>query len=144
MTNQQLFDKVVNHLLTQLVRSEVDRYSLKRCLYFGPNGIRCAIGALMQDTPQNRLLEGKSAADRLVLQACGLEVDQHNLASDLQWVHDNQLVAEWETELQLMAKKYNLEWNWMKQDRIAIPDDEVIPETERTEELHTKELVCRI
>lgn len=51
MNNQEAFDKVVAHLKTQKKRS-TESLSLKagdKCLYRGPNGLKCAIGCLIPD-----------------------------------------------------------------------------------------------
>ena len=46
MLIQEIFDTIAVHLLKQGVRS-VNSYGV--CLYRGPNGLRCAISALIPD-----------------------------------------------------------------------------------------------
>lgn len=49
MTAQEVFDAVATHLLTQNARS-VTEDSPGTCLYRGPEGRKCAIGALIPDS----------------------------------------------------------------------------------------------
>lgn len=48
MKDQEAFDIVVNHLKTQKQRSFFP-YSGNTCAYRGPNGLKCAVGALIPD-----------------------------------------------------------------------------------------------
>lgn len=53
-TNQVIFDKVAKHLLTQKVQCA---NSAGNCMYRGPNGLKCAVGALIPDEEYSPLMD---------------------------------------------------------------------------------------
>lgn len=97
MTPQEIFDTVARHLFTQGERSaepvldddgeEIDT----ECLYRGPDGRSCAIGALLPDAAYRKDMEGRGAA-----QLCRQWSDvlpawmppNVDLLEDLQIIHD--------------------------------------------------------
>ena len=87
MTNQELFDTVVNHLVAQ-GRPAMDNSS-GDCFYRDGLGRKCAIGCLIPDDKYHTGMEGRaviSCPD--VAGAAGLALDQLDLARALQTVHD--------------------------------------------------------
>ncbi len=107
MTNQDLFNTVYRHLLTQGVKA-IDPQT-EKCLYRGPNGTKCAIGCLIPDDRYFPALEGRSVSyNDLAAKAAGIDLDQINLAVELQVIHDSYPVAEWDKRLQSVARRNNL------------------------------------
>lgn len=103
MSKQQTFDKVAAHLRQQQAVSEDPNGD---CLYRGPNGLKCAIGALIPDNMYSADFEGQSA-DKIawVLDQLGHDVD---LCIDLQHVHDWEDVAYWNEALESVADRHGL------------------------------------
>lgn len=59
-----MFDKMLEHLRAQGCRS-VDEFD--SCLYRGPNGTKCAVGALIPDEKYSKDMEDISASGLLNL-----------------------------------------------------------------------------
>lgn len=92
MTRQEMFDKVVNHLLTQNKRCSVeDVYYTNglKCLYRGSSGLKCAIGCLIPDDKYDPMMEGMVAYNLVEHYKLSEYVPDVNLANRLQEVHDN-------------------------------------------------------
>jgi len=49
MNKQEFFDKVARHLLTQNAKSIEAFERNAKCLYRGPNGMKCVAGCLIPD-----------------------------------------------------------------------------------------------
>lgn len=112
MLMQEIFDKVVDHLLTQGARS---RYH-GDCQYHAPDGRKCAIGCLIPAERYKPEVEGHSARavalawpDVFEPGVAAWMLDDPRLTRDLQWVHDCQEPHHWATELLWLARLYNLE-----------------------------------
>lgn len=109
MTNQELFDKVVAHARAQKCRSyDPDNGN---CLYRGPGGTKCFIGALIPDDKYDpKMDEDRLAAGAdCVREAAGYEgLSATNLACQLQGIHDSRAVEVWEEQFQEVAKDFNL------------------------------------
>jgi hypothetical protein len=115
MTNQELFDFVVGKLREQNKKSidpEIMREDKPLCMYRAPDGCRCAAGWLIPDDKYNRHMEGKRI--ETVIEAYKpfkldlREPRQLMLISDLQRVHDNFEVSDWERGFQNAAHSYSL------------------------------------
>jgi hypothetical protein len=106
-TAQEVFDHVVNHLRKQGQRS-LDRHGHWQCAYRGDNGLKCAAGCLIADDEYDASFEGNGwrglFLEKLVPEA------HIALIAQLQYVHDSGVVAEWEDEFWICAKKFNLEY----------------------------------
>ena len=104
MTDQEAFDIVAHHLLTQRERSE----NHGMCAYRGRNGLKCAIGALIPDSDYHPGLEGRGACEvrwkLRVLQSVNVD-----LLSDLQKLHDKKPPVEWTKGLRAIARDYRLD-----------------------------------
>jgi hypothetical protein len=113
--NQELFDKMVTHLLTQKEQS-LDPISGK-CMYRGGHKTMCAVGCLISDEFYSRDLEYQSAFSAPVREAImrSNSIKLHDstimLLRGMQRVHDNHTPSRWTEELKREADKYNLEWN---------------------------------
>jgi hypothetical protein len=116
MTRQETFDLAAKHLLTQNVRSEGDiivngrKAPTPGCRYRGPNGTKCAIGALIPDKYYEPNLEGLACDVYPVsntLRALGHDVE---LCRKLQLVHDARAPWTWGYNLRILAEEYDLEY----------------------------------
>ncbi len=129
MKLQEVFDKVAQHLLKQCKQSS-NRYHLDAgdeptCLYRGPDGLKCAVGCLIDDKAYHQGLEGSSvlALDvREALSASGIPVSHGltyeaeqdptvQLLSALQSIHDNRSPKDWHSQLWRVAKEFRLTWS---------------------------------
>jgi hypothetical protein len=111
MTNQELFDKMATHLLTQGEKS-VDE-SRNKCLYRGPNGLKCAAGVLISDEAYSESLEGEIVSDpnvQFALKTSGVEDCQMYLVEELQLVHDTHWAESWAVALSSVAQKFHLKF----------------------------------
>lgn len=116
MTQQEIFDKVSSHLLTQNAKSEDDG----ACLYRSPTGLKCAIGALIPDglydpvienVPiDNIYIEPGTKTLQNILREIGCDANLDFL-TDLQAIHDDFNPHEWEERLKILADEYELIFN---------------------------------
>lgn len=119
MTKQEAFDASTGHLIRQARKSaNTGIYSgdTTQCLYRGPDGSKCAVGALLTDeeVEHMRLKMGpdfNSKRISVVVRYCtvpslaGLDVV---FLCSLQDIHDNNAVRDWPGALRFFAKKYGL------------------------------------
>jgi len=113
LTTQEVFSKVAIHLLTQNEKSEDPDGD---CLYRGMGTTKCAIGCLILDKFYTRDLEYKvpnpkfpSGSVCIAMSRSGVNERDFELTQDLQKIHDNWMVSDWESQLTVTAKDYNLE-----------------------------------
>lgn len=96
MNAQEIFDKVATHLFAQGVRCfDTDADA---CVYFGPNGMKCAVGALIPEADYRDEIEGENAADAMDIlaphsQFCADIRAHEGLLTELQNTHDR--VTSW-------------------------------------------------
>lgn len=106
-TAQEVFDQVSKHLLTQNKKSKPE--SGVGCNYRGIENTKCAAGCLISDEEYKPEFEAKYWA---TLIDRGVVPKNHQyLISDLQLIHDNYEVENWEKSLKTLAKNYKLEYN---------------------------------
>jgi len=110
MNRQEIFDTVAKHLLTQKVKSKA-----AICLYRGPNGTKCAIGALIKDEFYDiemeclgGLLVNSSAQWALKQSGVRFSDGLWSFLSQLQEIHDEHEPETWKDELDQFAKKHSL------------------------------------
>lgn len=103
-TEQQVFDQVAKHLLTQNEKSMHPKSKL--CLYRTSGGLKCAAGALISDEEYSPLMEMGSW--RTLIRRHGVSKHCAALISDLQYLHDGYTVSEWRDGLRRLARQYNL------------------------------------
>ncbi len=103
MTAQEVFDKVVEHLLTQNARSCA---ADQTCAYRGERGLMCAAGCLIPDDQYDESMEG---IDWLKLD---LSDAHRDLIDNLQSVHDGIEVAYWKEHLRDVARDHKLEFKF--------------------------------
>ena len=108
MTEQELFDRVAVHLLTQRATAR-STTNPGACLYHAPDGKKCAIGVLIPDELYDFRFENRTV-DALpvdVLEKLGL-VGKIGLALALQNVHDQCDVDNWVAYLDVVAEDHDL------------------------------------
>jgi len=118
---QSVFDKVATHLLTQNCKSVEDG----ACLYRAPNGMKCAIGALIPDELYDPVFEGqavfaffnKSKTEYKALkeilfpsgETCfSTQQECEDFYTILQRIHDEDPIDLWKDALCNFAKKWDL------------------------------------
>ena len=119
-TDEGVFEFVKQHLLTQGQKSS----SSTSCYYKNPKGLSCAIGCLIENEFYNDNLEFKNGDDPIVIDAVTKSlpnwVINKNMLLDLQVVHDEYEVEEWEWKLQ------ELEEQTFHREELLRKDDEEI------------------
>ena len=105
MTEQELFDKVSNHLLKQNKHS-MD--SDKSCKYRGNGGRMCAIGVLIPDELYHPWMDSGCTLMRIT-EIIDLR-EHYELCCRLQDIHDFDGPAEWPAELADLAEEFGLKY----------------------------------
>ena len=110
MDTQQAFEMAVKHLRKQGRRSL--QYGAITCMYRIPeSGLKCAVGALIPDELYQESFEGVGIV-RLIDTFDEInklfENVNFKLLEDLQNIHDNYEVTNWENELQELSIVYGL------------------------------------
>jgi len=123
LTMQEIFDTVVQHLLTQNEKS-VDTFR-GTCLYRTPDGKKCAVGALIPDDEYNVSMESTGDVHSLVynhsdlcpksLLAYRTNESFMDLLLTLQRVHDNLEPKTWPSRLRELALHWGLEDTVLRQ-----------------------------
>lgn len=115
MTPQEVFDKVAKHLLTQKAKSMGEDEDT--CMYRGANGLKCAVGILIEDDEYSPRMEMGvltllSGSDHVPCPASVYErlMPHTSLLSSLQQVHDANPVEGWEDSLKETAELHKLNW----------------------------------
>lgn len=129
MTDQEIFDKVTTHLLKQNQasrHSSLDGRALSACMYRGPDGLKCAVGALIPDGVFDKYIAdadsflNSTAIDGLpdailyesqIISTEMLVLERQrrmNILRVLQGVHDTWQPHEWREVLQKTAERFNL------------------------------------
>ena len=107
MNTKQLFKTVAEHLLNQQQQSENGGL----CMYRGPYGNKCAVGCLISDEVYTTKLEGLATGAERVVKAINTSLNDVLTESDidllveLQTIHDNDLVEDWEVRLDNLSNK---------------------------------------
>jgi hypothetical protein len=110
MNQQEIFDAVTQHLLTQNAQARAGG----RCVYRGKNGLRCAIGGILPDLLYVPSMEGRTALSLMenypkVAEYFG--ADNTQFLDGLQEVHDLFSPQDWRSELAVIAAYNGLTFN---------------------------------
>lgn len=116
LTNQEIYDKVKSHLLTQGVRSKLSRDHLfvgsGGCAYRGQDNTKCAVGCLIPDELYDYKIEGRAVLGSpllvSILTKLGISDESYGLLVTLQEIHDSYDPALWESRLRTLAINYKL------------------------------------
>ena len=97
-TDRDVFEFIKNHLLTQGQRSLMDNEMT--CAYFGVEGKKCAVGALIREDIYHSSIEEKPVNDKLVRSAVTKSVPNWiintEMLCELQSIHDGTSDYDWE------------------------------------------------
>lgn len=110
MTNQTMFNRVSKHLLTQK-RKSVNK---GECAYYGPNNLKCAVGVLIPRAKYSPSFEGygvNGSLDRCadLRKVTGIDTPELiEIATALQYVHDDNKPSQWKAKLKQVAKQFEL------------------------------------
>ena len=113
MTEQEIFDRVARHLLTQ-GREAQDHNKINGayvCRYKTADGLMCAIGCLIPPENYSEAMEGKRVMHNEVysrLPKLAEEV-RANLLVSLQAIHDGSFPIVWKRELEGLGKRLELD-----------------------------------
>jgi hypothetical protein len=109
-TKREVFDRVREHLLSQMKQS-IDEEG--DCKYRGPDGLKCAIGCLIPDDVYTQELEGWLG---FLVSDVGFVIDgqpvhryQHEaygMLVDLQSLHDDMHPSKWKDFLDFLEKQH--------------------------------------
>lgn len=108
---QDIFNRVVRHLLAQNARSVAADGT---CMYRDENDRQCAVGCLIEYDAYSKYLEGRGVSDpnvRTALEQSGVPVDHDTFVvlSRLQSIHDNLNPETWHDHLERCASDFGLE-----------------------------------
>jgi len=130
MNRQKVFDKVANHLLEQFLQSwSNEKFD---CVYFSDDGLKCAIGCLIDEKIYSKNLEGNAITNKIVqkaLELSGIQLRTNKLGpcinpkyqsdlsflGELQFIHDNNSPTRWRNLLCDFAKQCGLETSNIKE-----------------------------
>ncbi len=113
---QSIFNKIIDHLDKQKEKSIENN----QCFYRGPNNLKCAVGALIEDKHYYEDLETLPAHNIEVSKCLVLSgIDAYNseisrFLSDCQWVHDTKPIEKWNEQFKQIASKYKLDFDESK------------------------------
>lgn len=105
MNEQEIFDTVANHLLTQNAKAQ-DGF---HCRYRTKDGLKCAIGCLIKEEDYKPEMEYHLADGPRISELSYLKSVKGSFLRKLQFIHDIWNVADWKIQLERFAKKENLE-----------------------------------
>lgn len=110
MTNQEAFDKIATHLMTQRTRARSNDDVM--CAYRNARGQSCAVGCLIPDDVYQPYMEGQRVSSLIhtypKIRELFLGVDQQLLYT-LQVLHDRYEPETWKHELRERGKLYKLD-----------------------------------
>jgi len=108
MTDQEIFDKVVNHLRKQGAQATNND---GECLYRAPNGRKCAFGCLMTDEEYKSEWEGVISNEIIKTELSLNRFLPHTyLIHELQYIHDEVEFNHWEESFKNCAEGFGLEY----------------------------------
>lgn len=108
MTDQEVFDKVVWHLIGQGEKSQrlSMKYGTPMCAYRGADGAKCAAGCLIDDSEYIESLEGVNWGS--LVEGGMVPTAHRELIDDLQSTHDKYNPVDWPRQLAEVAWDYGL------------------------------------
>ena len=121
-TDRDVFEFIKNHLLTQGQRSLMDNEMT--CAYFGVEGKKCAVGALIREDIYHYSIEEKPVNHSLVQSAITKSVPNWKINTEmlceLQSIHDGKSMHDWEM----------VSWKLDEFESDKLVDDDYIPTRE--------------
>ena len=115
MTEQEIFDAVVAHLLKQKARAMAPAFEGDMmCAYHGSDGKACAIGCLIPANEYKDWFEGLSV-DEIYKSVSTIKDARPLFLEELQRLHDNHEVNTWPEMLVKFAKHWKIQWEHLPQ-----------------------------
>lgn len=105
-TEQQVFDQVARHLLTQMETSIVGAVCKYRHIKHDGTILKCAAGCLIADDEYIKDFERKTWL--LLIEKYDISSTNSRLISQLQIIHDTMATEYWKSELYNIANYFNL------------------------------------
>lgn len=115
---QELFDTAVSGVIAQGRKSSTER---GQCKYRHPEGLKCAVGHLIEDEHYRSYLEGLEAQNPNVARALQRSIGRNlthaefEILADLQCAHDEadseNFVMSFKDRARSVASNQGLEWN---------------------------------
>jgi|SRR3954466_13070107 len=120
MNRQEVYNKVKNHLLTQMkiavIEIEYECKIMHNCAYRTEDGLKCGIGCLILDEHFKWAFNGHAVTDADVRRALNLsgidyveDSSDENFLCEVQTIHDEYDPHMWESKLLELAFKHGLE-----------------------------------
>lgn len=110
-TEQEMFDHVVKHMLTQMSHAFTRR--IANCRYYGENGKKGPVGCLIAEEHYDTSMEGLCPSSGNILNAVelsGWPANEEYLV-ELQRIHDRGFPEFWEEWLREFAAKHSFAFN---------------------------------
>lgn len=108
-TDQEIFDQVATHLVTQNAKAVGTCDSgLKNCMYRTKDDLKCAVGCLIGDDEYNPKMEGSNWDTISHWYPVNCTVEQDLLICNLQNIHDCYEPSEWKRLLRNLAQGNHL------------------------------------
>lgn len=109
MTNQEIFDKVTLHLLTQNEKS----IGVDGTCKYRQNDLKCAVGCLIEDEDYTEKMEGIGVVNLIQRFGCLEWMWPHkSLLVSLQLIHDGYCPTKWFSVLFSLSEEISLEWKF--------------------------------
>jgi hypothetical protein len=111
LTDQEVFNKVVNHLLNQ---GKLATNGKGACAYRSEEGLKCAVGCLIPDKFYDKEIEGKLVSNIFknfpwIMEKSGLSPASEPLLARLQTIHDIEYPSgRWRASLVTIAYTFGL------------------------------------
>lgn len=109
MTDQEIFDTVVDHLRQQACVSKGVHPIGSICMYHSPDGLKCAAGVFIPEDQYDVEMEG-AGWNELVWRWPALSKGHSGnlLISRFQRIHDDVMIDCWESEFACTADEFDL------------------------------------
>lgn len=117
-TEQQVFDQVATHLLTQNAKASDDFGGCQYRLELNDGTVlKCAVGCLIADNEYGSKIEDELYGSNGFNEFFGFkyEAPHFYLLRSLQNLHDNSFVSLWKEELEQIALDFNLNADVLKE-----------------------------
>lgn len=109
-SEQRVFNQAVRHLLTQNKRCF---NKAKTCQYLNDKGLKCVAGCFISKQQHKDLIDGinsrlNSETWSFLVKSKIAPIEHMEFIEELQYIHDNLEPRFWYKELNILAKKRNL------------------------------------
>ena len=113
-TKQEIFDFVVNHLLTQKEQSISSKNNCYYKIEKDNKVLKCSAGCLIPDEDYELSIEGEIWKSYSLGKNFPqiIDSDKDGIINELQTIHDSFNVSQWNEQLRILAEKENLKFNF--------------------------------